>query len=468
MHYCLSAFLVRTYFSKKIFCLFSASSSDTASELDGQNESYSDLYMINADSTVDEPKLICSNFGTRSCSESQEDLLSLNLDSHSDSADESQHGCKVPAASVPVRLLSYTKVDRDVDVGSVFAVPNEVADAGGEVLSNDEHLCEQGSYDISMLAGYRSNSVFENNDDDDIFFNGESPLLHPDMVLEYVQADQLKKHRIMKLLIRNESTVGVEDYDGGAEVLRDAAGDPVEKRVKTSRRVSESSDGASVPPALTKVRPDNSWIRESSEEGSMSTESSPEGAVIVGQSETDGTAAAAHGSASVNLTEPSSKSFMGEGRCASPGDVPESGKDISALDCCHRCQMQHNEYMKSLPAGITPLQNDHQSLAPGFKASCMTSIASCVSKNGDESGKTLPSHSVCTSEALKAEESIVLRSSESLVSPDSFDEVQRQQLASSMKEMTLLRPRSIYESEDIPLRPGIVRKTKHEIEMRER
>lgn len=413
--------------------------------------------MINPGSSADEPQL-CSNFETGSRSESQEDLLSLNLDCHSDSADEPQDWRKVPAASVPIKLLRYTKVDRD-DVRSEFVVPNEVADCDSdEVSSKDEHPCEQGSYDISMLAGYRSNSVFDNDDeDDDIFFNGESPLLHPDMVLEYMQAEQLKKRRIMKMLNRNESSACMEGYDGGDV----RTGDPQEKRAKTSRRVSESSDNASVPPALTKVRPDNSWIRESSEDGSLSTEASPEEAVV-GQSEAD---MMTHGSAPLNLTEllPSSKSCTGEGCCASPGDEPESEKDISALDG-QKCQMQENENKKLLPAGIILRHGESQ--VPSVKPCCATSATNLVSKNANELGKKLPQGG-CTCEAAKAE-GVVLRNCESLVSLGSSDEVQRQQIASGSREMTLQRPRSIYESEDIPLKRGIVQQTKHEIEMRER
>jgi len=311
------------------------------------------------------------------------------------------------ANQMSVTLLSYVQHDwTDDDKFAKFAlmahldwsVCKEVDDMGTATTG------EQGFYDVTMLAGgVFSEAQFSDCQSD---ADKERMLLHPDLKLEYIMATHHRQRRVAEQLRASESP-----FQTPAALATD---DDVEddKLCKLSREPSFASSCQQ----LSKVRPDNFWIREESD------------AV---PSESEDTKC---------VSQPCSGESVSMCSCGSGSVTADSRPQQSSTD---------NSIVSS-PVSLS---------SPGRKVIDIAQQLEQEEHNNDRlpeaEAKTSHPLSIYETEGISFEPGLVRRTVDLGVDVSALS-------ATS----AVSRPVSIYETEDISLEPGLVRRTRQEIEQR--
>lgn len=403
-------------------------SNESVDKLNSEDTLNTDCPAIGSDDSADDaarPPELWSSFQ----SESQDDLFSLCPDAFSD----------LPVDGIT--LLRYERVDRDLNFSEMARLEVDIDDSDSdETSSNGDTVHANGFYDLSMLAGYRKNSHCEDDDDDAFLSVEESPLLHPDMVLEAVEAEHRKRRQTLQLLRQKKQLSSVDPaYD---KSIFDSAA----KRMSHSSCASENSEGLSAgPSSITKVRPDNYWIREATDDGMP-----PTGADSVGQEST--TVALVHAAAAA-AAEVSSVLPVDEAKFCVSQTTNTSVANVLPKDTAVELTSDSHPLHESKDN----VESEASVSEPGVISE---SVALSLNRSTEEAVSEMP---------LKSR----MDSADCLV----FGDVQMREFSSSAETNRLLkntsdtplqRPRSIYETEDILLEPGIVLKTKREFELREK
>lgn len=394
-------------------------SNESVDKLNSEDTLDTDCPVIDSDDLTDNaahpPELWCSFQ-----SESQDDLFSLCPDAFSD----------LPVNGIT--LLRYERVDRDLNFSEMAQLDVDVDDSDSdETSSNGDNVHANGFYDLSMLAGYRKNSQCEDDYDDAFLSVEETPLLHPDMVLEAVQAEHRKKRQTLQLLRQNE--LGSIDSAFDKSIFDSAA-----KRMSHSSCASENSEGLSAGLSLiTKVRPDNYWIREATDDGVPHT-----GTDSVDQELA--TVTLVHSTAEVSNVLPVDETKLCVNQVTSPSVVNVLSKDTAVELNFERHPLQESKDKVEFEASVS-------------EPVVISESVSLSNRSAEEASE------------LKSQ----IDSAEFLVFGDvrmrEFNSsAEIHQLFKNTSDASLQKPRSIYETEDIPLEPGIVLKTKREFELREK
>ena len=348
-----------------------------------------------------------------SLSDSQEDLTSLQWNDRTN--EDVQH--KISA----VVLLSYQPITIDVtqqdgqDLSSSTAEDSDLED-----LVTEEDIHRQcGFYDVSMLYGYRSHAEEFSQEAFDVRTSDEYDLsyeLHPDMVLERLQAEQRKHRRTAQLIMLSESDKNSSQSD--RMMITDDPGQTNFDACQTSQLL------------LTKVRPDNFWIKEN--------QMSP---LVQDPDFID--------------CEVLDKSKI-RPVCISSSTSKESLKSVG-----------NSSYENVKDDRLEVIEREETPLFHGsVRRQTMDYEGRVRSKTEESLNSPSPTNDSLVSTAPS--EKLEMETSKSSGDFSKSPEDVFQQMSPPDKEMGRTRLSSIYDSEEISLEPGIVMRTKLEIELRER
>ena len=309
------------------------------------------------------------------------------------------------ASQASVTLTSHVHHDwtDDDDFAAFVSMARLDWSDDGEVDDDSSPTGEQGFYDVTMLSGGVFSEVQLSSclTDDDTEL-----LLHPDLKLEYIMATHHRQRRIAEQLLASDSA----NETAAAAVTEDE-----DKQHRLSREISFVAGC----PQLSKVKPDDFWIRE----------------VVDGlPSDSD-----------------EAKCISQQCSCESIS-VCSCGSSSTAADG----KIQQNSTGNSVRSSPTSLSS------PGKKvidiAQQLTQEDCNSDKLADPETKSVhPLLSIYETEGINFEPGLVRRTVDLGVDVS----------ASAVKTIAS-RPVSIYETEEISLEPGLVRRTRQEYEQRER
>jgi len=312
------------------------------------------------------------------------------------------------ANQTSITLLSYVQHDwTDDDNFAAF-----VSTADFDLLENSEvddspsTTSEQGFYDITMLSGGVISETQLSGSLSDA--DKDSIRIHPDLKLEYIMATHHRQRRVAEQLLSSEcplqATAAAVDGDD----------DDDDKHSRLSREPSFLTGGC---PQLSKVKPDDFWIREVLDTLPIDSE---------------------------------------EAKCTSQHCNCESASMCSCAS--------------SLPADTKPCQNSADNSvqlspvslgSPGRKvmdiAQQLAQEECSIDKVAESEAKVARPLSIYETEGISIEPGLVRRTVDLGVD-----------VSASPVKPTVSHSVSIYETEEISLEPGLVQRTRQEIEQRER
>jgi len=326
-----------------------------------------------------------------------------NNDSFDDDDDDANH--------TSITLLSYVQHDwTDDDSFAAFVSTADLdLSENCEVDDSPSATSEQGFYDITMLSGgviseTQLSGSLGNADKDSI-------LIHPDWKLEYIMATHHRQRRVAEQLLTSECLLQATAAAGTAAADDDVDND---KHCKLSREPSFVTGGC---PQLSKVKPDDFWIRD-----------------VVDTLPTD-TEEANCTSQQCNCESASV--------CSCGSSLPADSK------------LQQNSTSNSVQSSPISLGS------PGRKvmdiAQQLAQEECNVDKVAEPETKLARPLSIYETEGISIEPGLVRRTVDLGVDV----------LASPVKP-AVSHSVSIYETEEISLEPGLVQRTRQEIEQRER
>lgn len=304
------------------------------------------------------------------------------------------------ANQTSITLISY--VQHDWTIADNFAGSAAYLDccALNAVVDDSPYTTgEQGFYDVSMLSGGSTqlSSCLSNADKERI-------LLHPDLKLEYIMATHHRQRRVAEQLLASDCPL---------QTLADT--DEDDKHCKLSREPSFVSNC----PQLSKVRPDDFWIRDVA----MPASDSDETKCVFQQCSCESASVCSCGSnAAVNSSKSPLQNSTSNSLQSSPISLSSPGRKV--IDIAQQLS-QEEVCSTDKPTEVEA------------KPACLLSIYE--------------------TEGISIEPGLVRRTVDLSVD-----------VTASPAKTAAAQSTSIYETEDISLKPGLVRRTLQEIEQRER
>jgi len=308
-----------------------------------------------------------------------------------------------------ITLLSYVQHDWTDDSFAAFVSTADLdLSENCEVDDSPGATREQGFYDITMLSGgvisqTQLSGSLGNADKDSIF-------IHPDWKLECIMATHHRQRRVAEQLLTSEcllqATAAASTADGDD-------GDD-DKHGKLSREPSFVTGGC---PQLSKVKPDDFWIRD-----------------VVDTLPSD--------SEEAKCTSPQCNCESAS-VCSCGGSLPPDSK------------LQQNSTSNSVQSfPVSPG-------SPGRKvmdiAQQLAQEECSVDKIAESEAKLARPLSIYETEGISIEPGLVRRTVDLEVD-----------VSASPVKPAVSHSVSIYETEEISLEPGLVQRTRQEIEQRER
>lgn len=352
------------------------------------------------------------------------DISSRSADSLDDCLEDSDYKEYHFTGTNPVLLLSYSP-GIDLHDGRLDEEGSEGDVESESDLEEDAARPERGFYDVSMLTGYEGaqvlvedlTSVYEDAEaskskDEEFLF------LHPDVKLEYMISQSKKQLRIAKLLKLSEILKEKDKAAQSAKVVTSKGGN--------SLQAPELPPRAHTP--TPKLMPDDYWIKD------------------IPDSDVDGT--------EVDV-------------CAKPNDEHEEVAEEILLPVPEVCSTQEEITVSQSPPkekSSVPEHYEKEDIpwSPGQVKRTRHQLENRISSGLDHSPKAEGGrlrHSSQSSEGTSISQPRSHHSSlERLTDP----------IEDELEEGEKRRPTSLYEMEEIELEPGLVKRTRMQIEERER
>lgn len=331
-----------------------------------------------------------------------------------------------------VVLLSHT-ARRHGEEEALAADEGAESELDDVVAEENAGRPEKGFYDVSMFYVNLAPSEEGLTGDDEEEKQELNYYLHPDFKIELLFAQQRKHRHIAQLLKlsdkqRKETTVPI---------------------IKLH---SDQQDLCPQTPIVTKFRDDSSWIKpvELSPEPLQFIEGSSE---LLTSTPLQGTSQLLH-DVTVDESSTDVPETVSDDAVAAPAD------DATNTNTC--CSLASQYKKEEIPWNVGTVKSYTKDYEQKLK-----STKGGEKRSRNESGSSVDS-SCCSSDDTEDPTKMEPTSQSSQITETSSPGEACLPTAAESVTGTAVRPTSIYESEDIPFEPGIVRRTKQEIEGRER